>query len=69
VYNRDMNNAAKTELNGITFSEIESALALFDAEGWTEMAFELDAAMRDGSEEGRGNLLRLVRHYRAKVAG
>jgi hypothetical protein len=60
-----MNNAAKTELNGITFSEIEDAAAYFRAEGWTEHEAGLWAAAEDASEEGRGDLLRLVRHYRA----
>lgn len=57
-----------TELNGITFSEIEAAAEFFAAQGWTEHEFGLWAAAEDASEEGRGDLLRLIRSYRAATA-
>jgi hypothetical protein len=57
-----------TELNGISFTEIEAAAEFFGAEGWTEHEAGLWAAAKDGSDEGRGDLLRLIRHYRAHKA-
>lgn len=63
-----MNTATKNELNAITNLDIEAASELFQNEGWTEMHAELWASLEDGTEAGRGKLLRLIRHYRAQAA-
>lgn len=67
-----MKNAAATQateaLNAITFAEVEAAAAFFRAEGWTEHEYSLWFAVEDASEVGRGDLLRLISHYRARSA-
>lgn len=65
-YVRQIQNAP--ELNAITNLDIEAASKLFRSEGWTEMDAELWASLEDGSEAGRGKLLRLIRHAKAYAA-